>query len=161
MTRLNLGAGDDRRDGYVSVDVRPEVADVVCDVRKLERWADNSVEEILALDILEHFPYFQTGEILDEWHRVLRPGGRLEVRVPNAYQLCRGIVERYEAGVDVPIPVLINNLMGGHKFGFEGCYDAHHWNFTPRMLHEALRDAGFDVLADDGQLNNTVIARKR
>jgi SAM-dependent methyltransferase len=161
MIRLNLGAGDDRRKGFISVDLRPEVADVVCDVRKLEMYADESVDEILADDVLEHFPVDQTTDLLAEWRRVLRPGGRLTVRVPNLYLLCRGIAGCAETRNWARATLLIRNIYGGHKYGPEGSLDAHHTGWLPEMLHQALRDAGFDVVRDDGALNNSVIVRKR
>ncbi len=159
--KLNLGAGDDRRDGYVSVDLRPEVADVVCDVRKLEHWGDGEVDEILALDILEHFPGDQTNQILGEWVRVLRPGGTLTVRVPNLYRLAQTLVSRTDIGRGDAVQVLITNIYGGHRYGPDGSLDTHHWGFVPASLHHALGTCGLEVISDDGALNNTVKARKR
>lgn len=52
--RLNLGAGDDRREGYLNVDLRVETADLVADVRALP-FAAGSADELLAHDVLEHF----------------------------------------------------------------------------------------------------------
>jgi SAM-dependent methyltransferase len=86
--RLNLGAGDDRRPGFVSVDLRADVADIVGDVCKLPL-PDEAACEIVACDILEHFPATRTEDILLEWRRVLAPGGRLTVRVPNMEVLAK------------------------------------------------------------------------
>jgi SAM-dependent methyltransferase len=158
--RLNLGAGDDRRDGYVSVDLREDVADVVCDVRKLERWADGEVDEILALDLLEHFPATETAAILEEWARVLRPGGTLTVKCPNMLALSHEIVANDHAGNTRLVGFLIRNVMGGHRFGPDGCLDTHHTNFTPALIQVALETAGFEVLSNDVALNMTISARK-
>jgi ubiquinone/menaquinone biosynthesis C-methylase UbiE len=160
MIRLNLGAGDDRREGFISVDLRPEVADVVCDARKLEHWADGTVDEILAEDILEHLPASETADVLAEWARVLRPGGTLTVKVPNLFQLARAIVAYTDIGRLDTVTALIRHVMGGHKFGPEGSWDTHHWNFVPATLQEALEAAGFEVLSNDGGLNMTVVARR-
>jgi SAM-dependent methyltransferase len=158
--RLNLGAGDDRRPDWISVDLRPEVADVVCDVRKLEHWADGEVDEILAEDILEHFPADQTADLLAEWHRVLRPGGLLTVKVPNLFQLARAIVAYTDLGRYEVVTALVCNIYGGHKWGPEGSLDCHHTGWVPAQLHAVLVDAGFEVLSDDGALNNRVVARR-
>jgi ubiquinone/menaquinone biosynthesis C-methylase UbiE len=160
MIRLNLGSGDDRRDGFVSVDLREDVADVVCDVRKLEMWADEEVDEILALDLLEHLPESETADVLAEWARVLRPGGTLTVKVPNLYQLARAIVAYTDLGRLDTVNDLVRNVMGGHKFGPEGCLDTHHWNFVPATLQAALEAAGFEVASNDGGLNMKVVARR-
>lgn len=81
--RLNLGCGQDQRVGYTNVDfVQP--CDQIVDLSRVPwPWADNSVEEILMLDFLEHFPYNATEKILQECWRILKPHGRLEVQVPD------------------------------------------------------------------------------
>jgi SAM-dependent methyltransferase len=160
MIRLNLGAGDDRREGFISVDLRSEVADVVCDVRKLEHWADDTVDEILASDLLEHFPADQTADLLAEWHRVLVSGGTLTVKVPNLFQLARAIVAYTDLGRFDVVAALVRNVYGGHRWGPDGAWDTHHTGWVPAQLHDALILAGFEVLTDDGALNMTVVARK-
>lgn len=158
--KLNLAAGDDRREGYVSVDLRPDVADVVADVRSLP-YDDGSVDEILALDCLEHFPADQTQAILAEWRRVLVPGGLLTLKVPNLYQLARLIADRTERRSWDAVRLLIRNVYGGHRWGPEGSWDAHHHGFVPETLYQELDRAGFDVVSDDLSLNNQVEAKKR
>jgi 2-polyprenyl-3-methyl-5-hydroxy-6-metoxy-1,4-benzoquinol methylase len=49
----------------------------------LDSQADSSVDVILAIDILEHFTPPQIMEILRSIRRVLKPGGRCVVHVPN------------------------------------------------------------------------------
>jgi SAM-dependent methyltransferase len=82
--RLNLGCGDNIVYGYINHDVtrhRPEV-DVVHDLQVFPwPWADDSAEEILLLDVLEHLP--EVVPVIDECWRVLRPGGMLHISVPH------------------------------------------------------------------------------
>jgi predicted SAM-dependent methyltransferase len=89
--KLNLGCGRDLRPGYVNVDFRPiSGVDQYYDLSKFPwPWADGSAEEILMLDFLEHFPYRQTYTILHECWRVLAPGGKLIVQVPDLEQCGR------------------------------------------------------------------------
>jgi Uncharacterized protein conserved in bacteria len=156
--RLNLGSGDDRRPGYLSVDLRPECSDVVADVRRLP-FRSGSVDGLLALDNLEHHPAALTQSVLTEWRRVLCPGGILTVRVPNLYQLARALVARTEAQQWPAVAVLVRNIYGGHRWGPDGALDAHHTGWVPETLYQELGTAGFEVLSDDGALNNTVTAR--
>lgn len=151
--RLNLGAGAERIDGYLSVDLRTDVADVVADVRALP-FRDGSIEAAAALDLLEHFWRDDTAAVLAEWRRVLAPGAVLTLRVPNAEALCRQVVR----GIDVEGS--IRNLMGGHQFGPNGAWDTHHWNFTPGMLATALAEAGLAVLSIDKRPNMTVVSER-
>lgn len=84
--RLNLGCGTDIRAGYVNVDFRslPGV-DVVADLSAFPwTFADDSADEVLMLDVLEHFPYRLTSGILVECYRVLRMNGDVVIQVPDA-----------------------------------------------------------------------------
>jgi hypothetical protein len=85
--KLNLGANNDHRAGFLSVDRCPP-ADWVADLCELWPWPNSSVEEILAYDVFEHIDNVehpaQKGIIwcMNEAHRVLVPGGRLDLHVP-------------------------------------------------------------------------------
>ena len=146
--RLNIAAGDDRRDGYLHVDLRPDVADVVATAEALP-FRPDAVREILALNILEHFAAAKTHAVLREWHRVMASGGRLKVQVPNLAALAQAIVE------DRSPALMIRNIYGGHRWGPDGSWDAHHTGWTPHLLRRALGDAGFTVVAADEGLNMT------
>lgn len=155
MTRLNLACGDDRREGWINIDFREDVADLVADVSDLKGIEDDSVDEILASDILEHFPVFRIPDVLDEWRRVLRPGGLLILRVPNLLVLARLIVEGQA------LKAVIRNIYGGHRWGQDGNWDAHHTGWVPNTLSQTLEQAGFEILSNDEAANMTVRARKR
>lgn|GEM_PF-878268 len=49
----------------------------------LKQAADNTYDLIFFHDVLEHLPRQHTIEVLREFHRILAPGGRLRIRVPN------------------------------------------------------------------------------
>ena len=81
--KLNLACGEDYREGYVNIDVRTDCSvDLRCSVESLP-YAAETVDEIVAQDILEHFPRSKTFDLLAEWRRVLRVRGQLNLRVPN------------------------------------------------------------------------------
>ncbi len=149
--KLNVGAGDVRVEGYLSIDLRSDVADVVAPADHLP-YPDNSIEEILASDILEHFPATETANVLAEWHRVLIKGGLLTLRVPNMVALALLIL----TGSNVE--AFIRNIYGGHRFGPEGAWDTHHTGWTPDLLAAALTVAGFTVMHNDCGVNMTIRA---
>jgi len=78
--RLNLGCADDRRVGYVDVDI-VEPCDLVADLNERWPWPDNSVREIIAFDVIEHLR--SPIHTMNEAWRVLRPGGIFRIKVPT------------------------------------------------------------------------------
>jgi SAM-dependent methyltransferase len=80
--KLNLGSGSDIKEGWVNLNiVHVPGVDVVHDIEKLPLpFADNSFDEILAQDILEHVQYLP---VLKDLYRILKPGGSLHIRVPH------------------------------------------------------------------------------
>lgn len=82
MKKLNLGCGHDIKNGWVNLDIAdlPGV-DIVHDVNDLPLpFEDVAFDHILAQDILEHLDYIP---LLKDLHRILKPGGTIEIRVPH------------------------------------------------------------------------------
>jgi predicted SAM-dependent methyltransferase len=79
--RLNLGAADRVLAGYVSVDIVPP-ADILADLSQPWPWPGSSVDEVVAFDIIEHLP--DRIHTMNELHRVLKPGARAKIEVPDA-----------------------------------------------------------------------------
>lgn len=90
---LDVGCGDrrahpslkgvDHHNGdWHDIDGNPRhaIADVVADARNLP-FADGSVDFLVSTHVLEHFA--DPKEVLAEWLRVLRVGGRLALIVPD------------------------------------------------------------------------------
>lgn len=83
--KLNLGVGNNKIDGFVGVDLRKEVnPDVLCDITQGLPFDDNSIDEVLALDFLEHIPIEKTIFVITEIWRVLKHGGGFFSRTPDA-----------------------------------------------------------------------------
>lgn len=80
--KLNLGCGKDIKPGWVNLDsAKLSGVDVVWDIEKLPLpFGNEEFDEILANDILEHVEYIP---VLLDLHRILKSGGKLEIRVPH------------------------------------------------------------------------------
>lgn len=78
MKKLNLGGGLQKLPGYQNID-----RILGTEVYPLRGMEDNSVDEIRASHILEHFPHREIGAVLSDWVRALKPGGWLRVAVPD------------------------------------------------------------------------------
>lgn len=97
MMRLNLGCQIHYFDSWVNIDIvgdDPNVrVDLACDVSSLP-YGDNSVDFIYAGHLVEHFYPDTLPVALKEWHRVLRPGGKLVVVTPD----CGTVMRDYTRG---------------------------------------------------------------
>jgi predicted SAM-dependent methyltransferase len=82
MMKLNLASGRDYREGWVNVDFNGK-CDLKHDLTNPLPYEDNSVDEILAAHILEHFGFGEYMDVLTDWVRVLKPGGKMTILVPD------------------------------------------------------------------------------
>lgn len=99
---LNLGCGEKTYTEYPSgysctnFDIRDlKGVDVVGDIKDLSMFDDEEFDFLYASDVLEHEPISNTENILNEWKRVLKKNGILEIRVPNLKTIC----EKYLKGI--------------------------------------------------------------
>jgi SAM-dependent methyltransferase len=77
----NLGCGNKKWDGWINVDLHSDISDIKCDLRKLEI-ASDSADAVAAIHVLEHFYEWEVAEVLTEWKRVLKPGGKMILELP-------------------------------------------------------------------------------
>lgn len=88
--KLNFGCGKDIRKGWVNFDLAklPGV-DVVGDFKRRLPFKDSTFDYILASHVLEHIPHHIGKEkdglicVMEELHRILKPNGMLEIKVPH------------------------------------------------------------------------------
>jgi hypothetical protein len=85
--KLNLGCGQNKREGFINIDKYPNVSpDLVWDLEKTPYpFAANSVTEIAATHVLEHLGQRTDTflEIIAELYRILTPGGTLVIKAPH------------------------------------------------------------------------------
>jgi predicted SAM-dependent methyltransferase len=93
--KLNLGSGKMLLEGYENVDIRGLPGTVKADIRNLP-YAENSAEEILAIDVLEHASHLETTYIIGHWISILKPGGVLKIQAPCLPNICGYIM----SGID-------------------------------------------------------------
>jgi SAM-dependent methyltransferase len=80
-TKLHLGCGNHKIPGYTNCDLyETSATDHVFDCQGPWPFPDNSVATIYCSHMLEHLPNFKA--FFMEAHRVLRPDGNLQIRVP-------------------------------------------------------------------------------
>jgi GT2 family glycosyltransferase len=126
--KLNLGAGGIHVPGFLSVDLNDPRSHVDMDVTKLD-FDDGTVSEIMASHLFEHISPFKVEEMLRDWLRVLKPGGRLVMELPNIEELCRrfvtaskgeryGILNAVYGSVNTTALGLPSDITSPHLFGW-------------------------------------------
>lgn len=139
--KLNLGCGNDYREGYVNVDLNTgHRVDLVSDVTWLKAVTDGSCVEVLAQDVLEHIPRARGATALKEWNRVLESGGKLRLRVPSLIHLLGLLKDKNRQSVQEQ-KQLIQCLYGTQ--GYEG--DFHFNGYTEVTLRQELLASGFEL----------------
>jgi len=121
--------------GFFNIDVRPvKGVDIVMDLERDELpFESNIVSEIIAKDFLEHIDYNRVELVVADFYRVLKPGGRLWIRVPDVER----IVEKYR-GDYKQMSYLI---FGGKRHA----YDIHKTAFTKESIRSLLERFGFKI----------------
>lgn len=83
-------------------------ADYIVDFLNNEIFNDNEFDLIYASHIVEHIPWYQTERLFSEFYRILKPGGVLEVWVPDGLKICKAFVDA--------------ELLGSNDFKNDGWY---------------------------------------
>jgi predicted SAM-dependent methyltransferase len=154
--KLNLGCGGDVREGWLNIDVRkthPRV--LVLDLEKelLRPFPDESVDEILAKDFIEHLSWRVVEAFLRDCYRVLRRGGRMYIQVPDLEAIARKVILNPD--------FRYGDLSGWKAISFwvYGAQDypenVHKAGFTIPTLKQLLESVGFVVekIESDGGTN--------
>ena len=148
--KLNLGCGEDVRNDYINIDIRPLIGvDVVADVIYLPV-EDGSVDEILASDIYEHITYHKSRELLTHWVGKLKKGGLLVIRTPcldKIVEFCN------RAETLVTIEEIIAAIFGGQDYP----ENTHLTICQTALMKKYLREAGVKGLIRHSFENVNVI----
>ena len=135
--KLIVGAGERQEPGWTHHDVveMPGI-DIVCEMMDLPKKVEpDSVEEIQATHVLEHFPMAKVPELFKMLYDLLAPGGQIYIEVPNFLWHGREIVKNpYNRQI-------VEYAYGGQK----DKWDFHMNGFTPQILQQDLEEAGFEV----------------
>jgi SAM-dependent methyltransferase len=84
MASIEIGGGSIAQPGWINLDSRNGIGPWRREAQELP-WppADGTIDHILASHILEHVPAGQARiDIFNEAHRVLKPGGIFEIKLP-------------------------------------------------------------------------------
>jgi len=138
--KLNLGCGGDYKKGYVNLDAFDStIADKIMKVNDFE-FDDNSVDEILLSQVIEHLGIVQSLYTISECFRVLKPSGKLIIKTPDI----RSAFKRYlDGGREIRKNVL------PWIFGVDSKGMQHRFCFPDDLLEETLLNNGFMKIKKD------------
>ncbi len=127
--RLNIGGGNLEIPGFVTVDRKngQEAYPLA--------YEDESVDEIYASHVLEHFGFADVGLAIRDWIRTLKPGGLISIAVPDF-----GWIAKQYTGRGVPEGLLMAYTMGGQT----NADDYHHALFDHNSLSTLMRKCGLE-----------------
>lgn len=130
---INLGCGQSSHSKFINIDGLPYPhVHFVHRIDRLPMFSDNSVDLIYASHCLEHFKYRDIGRVLNEWIRVLKPGGLLRLSVPDFDKLA-AIYSDTGNPDDI-----VEQVMGGQ----DNRYNYHYVLFNKFNLTQQLVKAG-------------------
>lgn len=132
--KLHLGCGKRYIPGYIHIDAIdfPHI-DHVSSIDRLSFIGDDSIDVIYNCHVLEHFKRRDVSGVLQEWRRVLKPGGILRTSVPNFAALC----SIYQSSRNIDL--VIGALFGRQDY----LYNIHYNVFDMASLSRQLKDSGF------------------
>ncbi|MGC4065892.1 MAG: methyltransferase domain-containing protein [Polyangiaceae bacterium] len=168
-TKVNLGGGGENLEGYVNIDFAPNSKaqrQIVANVLDLSFIPDGALTNVHMNHVAEHFTKDELASLISSCARILKSGGTLSIRCPNALGVAYGfwfdpIVETdKEAFVRDGFPA--DEAFGSptDKWMYRDFYGTLHWFFgdpgsvgnvhktlvTPTLLGGIVRQAGFDIV---------------
>lgn len=135
--KLHLGCGKKILPGYVNIDLYNPRADVEADVRTLP-YADDSIDEILAVHVLEHIWLRDVPDLLRHWYELLVKDGKLILELPCLDKLITYIKDNEQYDVR-----RILWPMYGEPTEDMREEDLHKWFYTFDEARKYLKQAGF------------------
>jgi len=156
---LEIGPGETRIPGFETANiVKNKNTDYVFDATKNLSFPNNTFDIVYASHILEHVPLYQVEKTLEEWSRIIKVGGRLEIWVPDALKIAKafcggedsGSLEyqkdgwyRFNEEKDVAKWFSGRMFSYGDGMGTRGHFNYHLSAFSERYLIKLMKSQGF------------------
>lgn len=148
--KLHVCCGKRYLEGWVNIDVvspagGKRAPDMLADARAIPL-ADGCASEIMCIHGFEHFYRWEVDALAAEWKRLLKPGGRLVLELPDLLKCCQNILRGADA-----------SAKNENQFGLWGLYGddtlrdpfmCHRWGWSPKSLAKFLKSHGFTNITE-------------
>ena len=145
MRRVHLGCGPKHKPGWLNLDL-DAAADLRLDLREPLPLPDGCAEWVYSEHFLEHLAYpGEVARVLAECRRILAPGGRLSVGVPDSEWPLREYAdggEYYRVAKQAWHPEVCRTRLEHLNWHFRAG-GQHLWAYDAETLAAVLADAGF------------------
>lgn len=148
--KLNVGCGGRDLPGYTGVDAVPRpAAKIVAPATKIPL-ADGSCDEVMAIHLFEHLVPWEGPVALAEWYRLLQPGGKLVLEMPDLKKFCANILKILDGGVVMAgkHPDQAGMWGGWGDPRLKDPYMLHRWAYTFATIKPLLEQAGFTKITE-------------
>ena len=168
--KLNIGCGTDYREGFINIDgglclFRVDKKINICAESLLDSFKQDSVDYILANDIIEHFFHWEAVQVLQAFYALLKPSGKCEIRVPDTEY----IIKSWK----LPLALKMNLLYGGQDVPqgdnkemndsrkITPQYFCHKYGWTRKTMEQKLKEIGFsEIITQRAGVNFITFAKK-
>jgi predicted SAM-dependent methyltransferase len=139
--RLHLGSAWQPKEGWFNIDLAGHPVDLAWNLAHGLPFPDGSAEAIFHEHLLEHLPLAAAAKLIEESHRVLRPGGVMRIAVPDAGRYLLSYASGGEGLIDEYRPGRPTSLLAAQEvFYLHGHRSA--WDLETLELF--VRSAGFE-----------------
>lgn len=140
--RIQLGCGHKPWAGWINVDGSraADRADVVSDLAHLP-FPENYADVLVAVHVLEHFHEWEAPNVVQEWQRVLKPGGLLVLELPSMDKIVAYLMDCVKSQDG---KINMQRSWWG-MYGDPRYHDpvmVHKWGYTKAMLRTLLQSVG-------------------
>jgi predicted SAM-dependent methyltransferase len=136
--KIEFGCGETpTKEGFMTCDIRdvPGV-DFACPAWDIDKHVEsNTVTDIFSRHFFEHLTFKQGGYLLEVWHNILKPSGRVEMLIPNMRVHVQQWLDK-DARAQ-------RNIYGHQRGNFLDVWDVHKSGYDVDTLRELVTSKGY------------------
>jgi hypothetical protein len=141
--KLHLGCGTKKIEGWVNIDsVEACAPDLLHDIGQPLPYDDQTADQVLAEDVLEHFDKYLRFVVFYEWVRVLKVGGKVTLQVPDFKKI---LFKYFKFGYDNFVDFIFGENMWESEI-YIGHFGNHKWGYSQKNLPEFVKLFGIEPI---------------